>query len=129
MNKQKLVSVVLAAVVVGGAALLVIMAPPKKSGAGSQNMNSNNPSQPTANTSLEYTFAQVAVHAGVSSCWTAVNGNIYDLTAWVAKHPGGEATILSICGKDSSAVFNDQHGGDSKPEKILATFKIGALKK
>lgn len=129
MNKQKLVSVVLAIAVVGGSALLVIMAPPKKPSSGSQNTNSSNPSQTSASTSLEYTLAQVAVHAGVSSCWTTVNGGVYDLTAWISKHPGGEAAVLSICGKDGSAVFNAQHGGQVKQEQIIATFKIGTLKK
>lgn len=129
MNKQKWVSIVLAVVVVGGAALLVIMAPPKKPSAGSQNTNSSNPSQPTVSTSLEYTLAQVAVHAGLSSCWAAVNGGVYDLTTWISKHPGGEVAVLSICGKDGSAVFNAQHGGQVKQEQILATFKIGTLKK
>jgi cytochrome b involved in lipid metabolism len=76
-----------------------------------------------------YTSAEVATHDTASSCWTSINGNVYDLTAWVRQHPGGEADILSICGKDGTQAFEQQHGRprDTQPQQILATFKIGTL--
>lgn len=74
-----------------------------------------------------YTLAQVAGHRDISSCWSAVNGSVFDLTKWIAEHPGGEEAILSICGKDGSAAFNDQHSGQGKPEGVLESFRIGAL--
>jgi cytochrome b involved in lipid metabolism len=74
-----------------------------------------------------YTSAQVALHADRTSCWSSVNGKVYDLTSWIEDHPGGEREILSICGKDGSKAFNNQHGGDRKPEQILASFYLGAL--
>lgn len=76
-----------------------------------------------------YTMAQVAAHASASSCWSAVNGSVYDLTAWIGRHPGGSGAILSLCGKDGSAAFDGQHGGQGRPESELASFKIGALAK
>ena len=78
-------------------------------------------------TPTSYTMAQVATHASASSCWTAINSNVYDVTTWINKHPGGAQAILSLCGKDGSAAFNDQHGGQRRPENELASFKIGAL--
>lgn len=74
-----------------------------------------------------YTLAQVAEHATAASCWSAVNGSVYDLTKWIPLHPGGEAKIKAICGKDGSAAFTGKHGGQEKPEATLATFKIGTL--
>jgi predicted heme/steroid binding protein len=74
-----------------------------------------------------YTAAQVAAHADRTSCWSSVNGKVYDLTEWINKHPGGEREILSMCGKDGSRAFNNEHGGDNKPEKILASYYIGTL--
>lgn len=74
-----------------------------------------------------YTLATVAEHATAESCWSAVNGNVYDLTKWIPLHPGGEAKIKMICGKDGSAAFTGQHGGQEKPETTLATYKIGVL--
>lgn len=75
----------------------------------------------------EYTLTQVTKHGAVSDCWTAINGDVFNLTDWIAQHPGGEEAILSVCGKDGSAAFNDQHGGDRKPERILSSYQIGAL--
>ena len=74
-----------------------------------------------------YTLAQVALHANATSCWSAVNGGVYDLTAWIGQHPGGKQAILSICGKDGSAAFNDQHSGQRRPANELASFKIATL--
>lgn len=76
-----------------------------------------------------YTLAQVATHNSASSCWSAVNGNVYDLSSWIGNHPGGQEAILSICGKDGSAAFNGQHEGQQKQADVLAGFKIGALVK
>ena len=77
----------------------------------------------------KYTLADIAQHGGRSSCWSTINGGVYDLTAWIPKHPGGEQAILSICGIDGSARFNAQHGGASLQQQILAGFKIGTLAK
>lgn len=74
-----------------------------------------------------FTMLDVATHADVTSCYSVVNGSVYDLTSWISKHPGGEAAIKSICGKDGTDGFNSQHAGKSKPEFKLSGFKIGVL--
>lgn len=79
-------------------------------------------------TKKSYTLLQVAIHNIQLNCWTAINGSVYELTDWIAKHPGGEGNILSICGKDGSAAFNNQHGGAGKPERVLQGYIIGLLK-
>ena len=78
-------------------------------------------------TATTYTLADVAKHAGASSCWSTINGKVYDLTSWIDEHPGGPEDILSICGSDGSAAFNAQHGGERQPAAMLATFYIGDL--
>lgn len=74
-----------------------------------------------------YTLAQVKTHNSGSSCWTTINGGVYDVTDWINQHPGGPEAILSLCGTDGSAAFNDQHGGQRRPASELASFKIGTL--
>jgi cytochrome b involved in lipid metabolism len=74
-----------------------------------------------------YTLAQIAQHPNAQSCWTAVNGGVYDVTAWISEHPGGSRAILAMCGRDGSADYNDQHGGERRPANELASFKIGIL--
>lgn len=71
------------------------------------------------------TASEVASHADGASCWSIINGSVYDLTSWIPQHPGGSQAILQLCGKDGSAKFNAQHGGASMQLQILAGFKIG----
>ena len=80
---------------------------------------------PTSDGSV--TMAEVAQHNSPTDCWSAVNGNAYDLTSWIAAHPGGQGVILGMCGTDASAAFTAQHGGQRKPEQELANFMIGPV--
>jgi uncharacterized membrane protein len=74
-----------------------------------------------------YTMAQVATRDTASDCWVAIDGNVYDLTSWVAQHPGGAAAITGLCGTDGTAAFQGQHSGQSGPERSLSSFLVGAL--
>lgn len=76
-----------------------------------------------------YTAIQVAAHANQSSCWSIIDSNVYDLTAWISKHPGGEGAILGLCGKDGTALFHGEHGTNAKQANILTSMKIGMLVK
>lgn len=80
-------------------------------------------------TASGYTMAQVADHSSSSSCWTAIDGTVYDVTSWINQHPGGADKILGLCGKDGTTQFTNQHGGEARPASELATFKIGQLQK
>lgn len=74
-----------------------------------------------------YTMDEVATHNSATSCYTVMSGKVYDLTMWVAMHPGGKTAILSLCGVDGTERFNKKHGSDSKPNTTLDRFKIGTL--
>lgn len=75
-----------------------------------------------------YTMAEVAQHAGEASCWTVINSQVYDLTDFIRKHPGGARNILNLCGKDGTAAFTGQHGGQNRPEMTLDAYFIGELR-
>lgn len=81
----------------------------------------------TSTAGTSYTMADVATHNNAQSCWVTINGGVYDLTTWISRHPGGQAAILSLCGKDGTEAFNKMHGGKERPEQQLASFKIGVL--
>src|SRR3989344_1519527 len=85
------------------------------------------PPPTTTPTPTGITMATVALHASASSCWTVIRGEVYDLTEWISKHPGGADKIIQLCGIDGTAKFVGQHGGSEKQETALATFKIGVL--
>ena len=84
--------------------------------------------QENPNAVKSYTMAEVATHNNASSCWTVVSGKVYDVTSFIGRHPGGEAAIKSLYGKDGTSQFMNQHSGDSRPERMLASLSIGVLK-
>lgn len=74
-----------------------------------------------------FTMAQVATHSTQNDCHSVVSGSVYNLTAWIAQHPGGASAIIGMCGKDGTASFMSQHAGQNNPVNRLAAFKIGTL--
>lgn len=89
--------------------------------------NSNTDTTNTVETSSGYTMADVATHNDASSCWSVIDGHVYDLTQWIPQHPGGEEAIRALCGVDGTEVFHNQHGDAPKQAQVLAGFKIGDL--
>lgn len=73
------------------------------------------------------TLAEVANHKTESDCRTAINGTVYDVTAFFGKHPGGDKNLFRVCGIDATEVFNKKHGNDPKANNVLAGFEIGTL--
>ena len=98
---------------------------------GNTNSNSSTSTVSTGttptSTAQTYTLADVTKHATQADCWTTVNGSVYNVTSWIAKHPGGAQAIIGLCGIDGSDAFNGQHGGQRRPANELASFKIGTL--
>ena len=87
------------------------------------------PEQKPTQTPGTYTSAQVTTHATKSDCWSIVGGNVYDLTSWASRHPGGSSSIVGMCGIDATARFEGKHGGSSSAKAALALLKIGTLAK
>jgi len=73
------------------------------------------------------TLEEVKKHDSGTSCWSIVYGNVFDLTKWITKHPGGAAVIRAICGKDGSDAFEGQHAGQGKPANQLSNYYLGKL--
>lgn len=74
-----------------------------------------------------YTSAQITTHAVESDCWASVGGNVYDLTSWVSRHPGGSKIIISLCGTDATTKFEGKHGESSAAKAALVLLKIGTV--
>jgi len=73
------------------------------------------------------TIEQVRAAAAAGSCWVVIDGAVYDLTAWVADHPGGPLSIEALCGTDGTDAFTTQHGGQDAPTQVLTGYRIGDL--
>jgi len=76
-----------------------------------------------------YTMAKVKENNSASSCWSAINGNVYNLTQWIKSHPGGASAITGLCGTDGTASFNARHRGQGSPTSTLAGYLLGPLEK
>lgn len=76
-----------------------------------------------------YTMAQVRANNTAKSCWTAIDGYVYDLTNWISAHPGGAGAILFLCGTDGSNAYKAQHENQSRPAVRLDTYRLGPLNK
>ena len=83
----------------------------------------------SASATAGYTMAQVKTNKSATKCWSVINGNVYDLTAWINSHPGGSGSIISLCGIDGTQDFLAMHRNQSKPESRLSSYLLGPLAK
>jgi hypothetical protein len=74
-----------------------------------------------------YTMAKVRENNSATSCWSAINGNVYNLTKWISSHPGGASAISGLCGTDGTSSFNARHRGQGNPTSTLASYLLGPL--
>ena len=58
--------------------------------------------------------------------WSAVNGLVYELTAFIPVHPGGKQ-IMKGAGKECTDLFNIHHEGVDLQETAVAKNCIGRL--
>jgi cytochrome b involved in lipid metabolism len=86
---------------------------------------------PTAEVTTQagYTMAKVKENNSAASCWSVINGNVYNLTQWINSHPGGPSVIRGLCGVDGTSTFNGKHRGDGGPASILTGYLLGPLAK
>jgi hypothetical protein len=80
-------------------------------------------------TQAGYTMAKVKENNSAASCWSVINGNVYNLTQWINSHPGGPSVIRGLCGVDGTSSFNGKHRGDGGPASILSGYLLGPLAK
>jgi Cytochrome b5-like Heme/Steroid binding domain/Fatty acid desaturase len=60
----------------------------------------------------------------LSDVWV-YNGQAYDLTDWIAKHPGGAFFIGRTKNRDITAIVNSYHSDTAKVERMLRRYALG----
>ena len=81
----------------------------------------------TADNNRVFTRAEVAQHSGPDSVWVTHKGGVYDVTEFVALHPGGAKILLAAGGSvDQYWRIYRQHGHPHVTE-ILERYRIGDL--
>jgi len=78
-----------------------------------------------------FSLADVSVHSVEEDCWMAINGLVYDVTHYIAAHPGGRF-IIEGCGTDATDLFETRPMGSGTPHSdrargLLDDFLVGVL--
>jgi len=73
--------------------------------------------------------AEVARHDSAEDCWLILEDVVYDITPFVAAHPGGDV-MLRGCGKDATWFFQERGDGGGHSQaasEMTARFALGGL--
>lgn len=75
-----------------------------------------------------FTQREVARHCTKDSCWVLLGTRVYDVTAFLRMHPGGEALILRRSGKDvSQEMEGPPHRHSENARRWMEQYYIGEL--
>eukprot|EP00002_Diphylleia_rotans_P039941 TRINITY_DN9382_c0_g1_i2.p2 TRINITY_DN9382_c0_g1~~TRINITY_DN9382_c0_g1_i2.p2 ORF type:complete len:108 (+),score=22.31 TRINITY_DN9382_c0_g1_i2:66-389(+) len=75
-----------------------------------------------------YTWEEVATHNTAKSLWIVLWDQVYDVTKFVSKHPGGTDVLLKVAGQDATEFFLDVgHSRDAIQSR--EQFAIGMIDK
>lgn len=129
MNTKIFIIIVvgLGLIIAGGGYLFVLRSTPLEQNSASSNREDIS----------TYSADQVATHDSRGDCWTIINGNVYEITSYIIRHPGG-TEIERACGIDATELFNQRRTSDgetvgsgtphsSAAQEQLEKLKIGKL--
>ena len=77
-----------------------------------------------------YTLAEVGQHALENDCWMAIDGQVYDLTAYLPEHPSKPSIILPWCGREATDAYQTKTKGRTHSpaaDQLLPGYRIGRL--
>ncbi|XP_035499389.2 fatty acid 2-hydroxylase [Scophthalmus maximus] len=75
-----------------------------------------------------FTEREVARHRTKDSCWVLLGRRVYDVTAFLRMHPGGEALILRRSGRDVRAEMEGPpHRHSENARRWMEQYYIGEL--
>jgi len=86
---------------------------------------------PTKSKTPVYTAKQVAMNNGANGTpiWMSYGGNVYDVTNFIANHPGGAEKIMQAAGSSVEPFWHvyRQHFATDLPMKLMEQMLIGEL--
>lgn len=69
---------------------------------------------------------EVAKYNDSKETWLIIHNNVYDVTAFLNEHPGGEEVLLELAGRDATESFEDV-GHSSDARQMMEPYKIGEI--
>lgn len=77
-----------------------------------------------------FTETEVAGHCTKDSCWVLLGTRVYDVTAFLRMHPGGEALVLRRSGRDvSREMEGPPHRHSDNARRWMEQYYIGELRR
>ena len=73
---------------------------------------------------------ELAKHALPDNCWMAIRGAVYDLSAYLPRHPSPPEIVLPWCGKEATEAYETKTRGrrhSAAADAMLASYRIGIL--
>ncbi|KAL9714020.1 hypothetical protein Ac2012v2_002327 [Leucoagaricus gongylophorus] len=77
-------------------------------------------------TLLRVTPSMLQQHNTRQDAWTAINGKVYNVTSYLAFHPGGEKELMRVVGRDGTKLFALTHAWVSV-DMMLDACLVGFL--
>lgn len=69
---------------------------------------------------------EVEQHKTDASLWFVIHGDVYDVTAFLEDHPGGDDVLKDKAGQDATQAYEDI-GHSPEAHSQLAQYKVGRL--
>ncbi|KAF8607785.1 hypothetical protein BDV93DRAFT_279525 [Ceratobasidium sp. AG-I] len=66
-------------------------------------------------------------HNTREDCWIVIRGQVYNITDFIPKHPGGAKPILANAGKDVTEIFESIHAKGLLEKMLKPSQHIGSL--
>lgn len=87
--------------------------------------------RPRAEAERRIPAEELARHGSAGDCWLAVDGGVYDVSAYVPSHPAPPRVLTDWCGKEATEAFLTKgvgrpHGEEARA--LLETFRVGSLR-
>lgn len=73
------------------------------------------------------TRSAVAKHTSPDSCWVVLYGHVYDVTDFLASHPGGSKVILQLAGRDATEEYDPIHPPGTLEDNLKPEAKLGRI--
>uniref|UniRef100_A0A8W8KT35 Cytochrome b5 heme-binding domain-containing protein n=1 Tax=Magallana gigas TaxID=29159 RepID=A0A8W8KT35_MAGGI len=76
-----------------------------------------------------YSYQEVSKHDKRDDRWIIINNQVYNITNWARRHPGGSRVIGHYAGQDATDAFRAFHNDLDQVQKYLLPLHIGSVQK
>ncbi|KAK7112009.1 acyl-CoA 6-desaturase-like isoform X1 [Littorina saxatilis] len=75
----------------------------------------------------KFSWDEVKTHTESKDKWLVIEGQVYNITSWARKHPGGSRVISHYAGQDATDAFRAFHNNLDHVKKYLKPLHVGSI--